>query len=295
VSHFTYVGQSDTNLQQGDLLAITPELKALLLNYHSYYGAHPDYHFLLILTQTCDLARRNSDCKSPYVTVAAVRSLLTVLRRQLSAIERSETARQGGFSSEGTRKLFEQFVEHLLNNNEPGYFYLHEEHDTLLTEPHVAFLTLSVALKREHYEKCLAARVLSLKPEFQAKLGWLVGNLYSRVATKDWTPDFVSPPEFEAQIDEVVRRLGVVWIQTSDFERVKARVKHAARTRGCQVSPDLAQEIAEQVAHEKDTRRERAAARASAILQELGMVVDPDKLDQYRRQLTSDQEFKQSV
>ncbi len=49
-----------------------------------------------------------------------------------------------------------------------------------------AFLALSVALKIEHYDLCLAAKIAQLTGEFQAKLGWLVGNLYSRVGTKEW-------------------------------------------------------------------------------------------------------------
>ena len=36
------------------------------------------------------------------------------------------------------------------------------------------------------YDACLEARVLALSEEFRAKLGWLVGHIYSRVGTQDW-------------------------------------------------------------------------------------------------------------
>ena len=38
----------------------------------------------------------------------------------------------------------------------------------------------------DNYEGLVAARTLTLNEEFRAKLGWLVGNIYSRVATRDW-------------------------------------------------------------------------------------------------------------
>ena len=51
----------------------------------------------------------------------------------------------------------------------------------------IAYLKVSIALKsQEHYDKCLAAKKLELSDEFKAKLGWLVGNMYSRVGTADW-------------------------------------------------------------------------------------------------------------
>lgn len=51
----------------------------------------------------------------------------------------------------------------------------------------VAYLKLSIALKsKEHYDKCLAAKKIELADEFKAKLGWMVGNMYSRVGTADW-------------------------------------------------------------------------------------------------------------
>ena len=51
----------------------------------------------------------------------------------------------------------------------------------------VAYLKVSIALKSElHYDACLDAKRLELSDEFKAKLGWLVGELYSRVGTTDW-------------------------------------------------------------------------------------------------------------
>jgi hypothetical protein len=39
-----------------------------------------------------------------------------------------------------------------------------------------------------HFQTCLDAKILQLNDTFQAKLGWLVGQMYSRVGTRDWEP-----------------------------------------------------------------------------------------------------------
>jgi len=81
-----------------------------------------------------------------------------------------------------------QFLERLLDQNEQalGLFYLHPDAALGLAEPAVAFLRVTVALKSEHYDLIRSARRGRLSPEFRAKFGWLVGNLYSRAASPDW-------------------------------------------------------------------------------------------------------------
>jgi len=80
-------------------------------------------------------------------------------------------------------------MQRLLNNNEPGYFYLDAEGAELGVDC-VALLNLSIAIKSDlHLRTCTAAKMLQLTDTFQAKLGWLVGQLYSRVGTQDMDPD----------------------------------------------------------------------------------------------------------
>ncbi len=74
----------------------------------------------------------------------------------------------------------------LMDNNKPGYFYLHTDQLLGITEPCCAFLQLAVSLRLQHYKACLDAKIAQLDAQFQAKLGWLIGNMYSRVATTEW-------------------------------------------------------------------------------------------------------------
>ena len=82
--HFTYVDLDDnTDLQQGDLLRIQGRLKEVLEKYHQYYASNRDYRFLIVLTQTCDLVRRDSKpCKSHYINVAAVKPAIMAIDKE---------------------------------------------------------------------------------------------------------------------------------------------------------------------------------------------------------------------
>src|SRR5207248_2002796 len=91
--------------------------------------------------------------------------------------------------SHEARRQLAMYLESLMDNNRPAYFYLHTDQSLGIAEPCCAFLQLTVAFRSQHYEKCLAAKIAQLGVEFQAKLGWLIGNMYSRVATTEWNTE----------------------------------------------------------------------------------------------------------
>ena len=70
-------------------------------------------------------------------------------------------------------------------------------------------LRVSIALRRQHYETICQARRLSLIDSYSAKLGWLVGNLYSRIATKDWEDREESPEASKTQCDRILEESNV--------------------------------------------------------------------------------------
>src|SRR5881394_3482701 len=187
--HFTYSEEPDaTSLQQGDILKRTPDVDSILKSVHPHYHHKTDYNFFIILTQSCDLVRRNGrTCKSRYITIAAVRSLELAVNRYAASLQYDDVEAALGFCPDDRKDKLRQFVERLLNNNEDNYFYLKAEPARGLSEDHCAFLQLSIALKSElHYDTLLAAKSLQLSESFQHKLGYLVGTSYSRVGTEDW-------------------------------------------------------------------------------------------------------------
>jgi hypothetical protein len=222
-SHWTYRAPTG-DLSQGDVLKKTDEIKSLLEEVHPHY-LKDDYTHFLVLTQTCDLVRRDKGaCKSRYITLAAVRPLELAIKRALEKYQESPFEQVANVCSAKHRGRVGDFLVKLFNNNEHDYFYLHEDVALGLSPSSCAFLQLSIAIRaRDHYEKCIKARVASMSEIFAAKLGWLVGNLYSRVGTDDWTPEHQKPSEFKKRVEETLEA-ACKWI---DDEQLKGAVKKA--------------------------------------------------------------------
>ena len=182
--HFTYAESLDKQqLQQGDVLLRTPAIDSLLKNVHPYFHDRPDNLYFMVLTQTCDLVRRPSP-KAEYIAICPVRPIQTVIERALKRFVSVSQAKIPVGSAKDRQK-FQDFLTRLLNNNEPGYFYLYK--DDLLQQDCCAITRLSISIRtEEHYDTCLSAKYIELNESFRAKLGWAVGNIYGRVGTEDW-------------------------------------------------------------------------------------------------------------
>lgn len=199
-----YKAPAAEHLEQGDLLAKTDAIKSIIEVVHPYY-LKSDYTHFMVLTQSCDLVRRKKDaCKSRYITLAAVRPLSLVIQREIESYQ-DEFDKAGMVCSKRYRLDLIQFLQRLHNFNEPEFFYLHSESNLGFPDPHCAFLRLSVSVKSLlHYDACLKARILSLNDVYQAKLGWRVGDMYSRVGTEDWVPGVESSEDFERRISKLL-------------------------------------------------------------------------------------------
>ena len=151
------------------------------------------YNAFLVLTQTCDLVRREGDKpKTRYINLAVVRPLQDILCSLLdkvcAKVKISGAFAEGLYTLESRDKA-EMLLKRVLDQNEQsmGLFYLHPDTNVKIAVESVALLQVSIAVRtEEHYEKLINAREGRLSVEFQSKLGWLVGNLFSRVATRDW-------------------------------------------------------------------------------------------------------------
>ena len=186
--HFTYKPNPDMqSLCQGDVLEITPELSVVLKEVHPYF-LNEQYKYFMVLSQSCDLVRRNGkNCKTPYITLAAVRSYSEFLEKILLKGKFAEKNKELLLMDDKHKERAYQLIERIYNNTEPEYFFLFKEEALEFQESMVAYLKVSIAFKSdEHYDKCLSAKKIELTDEFKAKLGWLVGNMYSRVGTADW-------------------------------------------------------------------------------------------------------------
>lgn len=183
--HWTYADCAQENdLQQGDIVAPTDDLRSLFGEVHSHF-CNPKYIAFAVLTQSCDLVRRKGTCSARHINLAVVRSLESVLRDLLDG--ECETALPGVYYEESKAKA-RMLLERIFNQNEQslGVFYLHPYEAAGMAVPAVILLRVAIALRSQHYERIANARRGRLAPLFQSKLGWLAGNLYSRVATRTW-------------------------------------------------------------------------------------------------------------
>lgn len=228
---FTYDLRSPgDDLCQGDVLNLSDDLKLVLYPAFRHLDGPEKCARFVVLTQTCDLVRRPQRgcpapvCKSAYISLAAMRPVATILSREVARYQNDEIERQNDLCRLEYRPRVEQFVERLLNNNAEGYFYFHDTGDTLVPEPMCAVLPESVSIKVGLYDTCRESRVIGLKPEFQAKLGWLIGSSYSQVATRDWVPHAVDGKQFRIMV-EAVARANYAWPDGTAMKELKAAMK----------------------------------------------------------------------
>lgn len=204
--HFTYSKTPNKDsLCQGDVLEITPALREVLEEVHPYFTKE-QYRYYMVLTQSCDLVRREGNrCKSAYITLAVVRSFDDFFRKTLVSNKYVEQINDLILLDDKNENKVFQLIERVYNNTEPDYFFLFKDNAVGLSESMVAYLKVSIALKAEdHYQECLDAKKIELEDEFKAKIGWLVGNIYSRVGTKDWD-SLMDKNQKRNMLDEEIR------------------------------------------------------------------------------------------
>lgn len=266
--HFTYEKEaSKTELMQGDILQKTSELNEVLRLVHPHFFQHPKNLYFMVLTQSCDLVRRGKSlaCKAPYIAIAPVRSLDFVVERQVSQLDAVNIKAELPVVGNRARNKLSEFLGRLLNNNEPGFFYLDAE-GTPLGRDCVALLNLSIPIKSDlHLDKCIAAKLLQLTDTFQAKLGWLVGQLYSRVGTQD-----MDNAQANKKIAASVRD-AAIWVDDSKIDALEAEAD-AAKIMS-------AQEISAAIKRMPNTKQ-LVISRASEIL---SATLGPEQEDAVRR------------
>lgn len=183
--HWTYNSFApDDDLQQGDILEPTDALQNIFASVHPHF-LDPKYNAFLVTTQSCDLVRRKDDCATRYINLAVIRPLDDMLHDFLSHV--CESVSEGVYLKEHKGEAH-RLLQRIFNQNEQalGLFYLHPDLGSGIRVPSVSLLRVEVTLRVCHYKTLTESRCGRVNEEFTAKLGWLVGNLYSRVGTRDW-------------------------------------------------------------------------------------------------------------
>lgn len=226
------------SLGQGDLITKTAQVEGVLRQAHQYYAVAEYYTHFMVITQSCDLVRRKGgEFNAPYITIAAVKPFMLAVDQARTFLSDAVPGADGRFSTVLHESKLRQLLERYLNNTEPDHFFLPASEEAGLAEDLLAYLRLSVALRPDHYDVLASAKAAELADVFQAKVGWLTGNIYSRVATPDIVEKYPDGPERKK--DFVSR-----YLAASDFRRIaavqkselKALVSDAASAKGADLT-----------------------------------------------------------
>ncbi|WP_230281027.1 hypothetical protein [Croceicoccus sp. Ery15] len=275
-------GINKDELSQGDLLHRTPELAAAIRQAHAHYADAPSYTHFLVLTQSCDLVRRPKKCKAPYITICAVRPLTIAVDRELTSLIDQLGGCPVPVGSSQSEVLAKQYLERVLNNTVDGLFFVPKGSANTVDEHMCAFLPLSIALKTDHYDVCLNAKVAQARPIFAAKIGSLASNLYGRVATPDLVEEVGSAAAstYKAEFFDELGLGNMLWL--SPFERdelTKALARHDVDELG-----PLTREIVKEMVSAIPNPRDLIADRVVDILKKrklLASLAPAEALDEH--------------
>lgn len=222
-SHWTYgdFGAAD-DLFQGDIISRSNELVGMLRGVFPYF-CDERYIGFLVTTQSCDLVRRGTNpCKAKYISLAVIREVRPLLPEMLE--ELCGTGVRGIYKKE-SRFVAEQLLVRIINQNEQarGVFYLHPDADAGIATPSVALLRVTFSLRRQHYDLLMDSRCGRMQGEFANKLGWLSGNLFSRVATPDWNDQEGDTNAASKQAKQLLRFITEPIPSSSDVIRISPK------------------------------------------------------------------------
>lgn len=278
-------------LLQGDLLRRTPDLSAAIGQAHSYYADADDYSHFLVLTQSCDLVRRNGKCKSRYITICAVRPLSVAVAREMSRFTNSVEGFPFPVGELSRSILAKQFLDRILNNTVDGFFFIPRGSAKGVEEHLCAFLPLSIALRIDHYDVCLSAKVAQAHEIFAAKIGSLASGLYARIATPDMNErsDEATVRQYRDEFFEELGYARIAWLSPVEKKALKARVKEAISTMG---GLPISEEKAEELLSDLPNEANALADRALQILAKRSLIAeDQITLDKARSFLLNDPQF----
>lgn len=287
-THWTYESfEADEDLFQGDVLEPTEELRSIMREVHPHF-LDPKYTAFLLTTQSCDLALRQGQCAARYLNIAVVRPLEAVLFDLLSHACRPVV--EGVYLLENKSDAH-RLMERIFNQNEQslGLFYLHPDQAAAgIAEPSVSLLRVTVTLRIEHYDVIRRARRGRLDSEFRSKLGWLVGNLYSRIGTQDWSDE----PDREKELKKLIKQFldsaeavdGPKWVPASWVQ--------AAQQKGVKVDKLPRESITGVLeSHKPQPPKEQAIEHVVRVVRTVLTDIDEGAMARIENRLKNDQLF----
>ena len=189
------------DLQQGDIIANNEEVRDLINQFYRH-NSYLECVAYIIITQSCDLARHDGEaCKTSYINLVPILPFEDVFLSLLEKVCRNYKIKERLYSAKGGKSKANELIESICSQNAwaLGVFFLHANLDVKIPMDSLALLQVSYAFPaNDSYDTFRKSRNGRLDAAFQGRLGWLVGNLYSRIGTPNY------PEEGYKQIIELL-------------------------------------------------------------------------------------------
>lgn len=211
-------------LAQGDVIKRTPKLDGCFEGTHPFGADASAPMYLVVVTQSCDLVK--SRLKIPHITLAPAKPFSIAVESFLEEEAKQISGSSVPYYPQRALNKVEDLVRRYLQNTVSDYFFLPEAGHPDLTVDLVVFLRSKIFVDVDHYDILTDAKVAELADVFRAKLGWLVGDMYSRVATPDFLEREPNPEEIKKiYYDKYVRKDDRIWLTGPEAKRLRDAVK----------------------------------------------------------------------
>lgn len=149
-----------------------------------------------------------------------------------------------------------------------------------------------MTLRVNHYPVLKETRRGRLSSEFRSKLGWLVGNLYSRIGTQDWNED--------PQRIEMLRGLIRQFLDTAQESYEPIWVPESwvtgARDAGVNLDELDRDKVLEALqAWKPPSAKDQAVDHTLRVLREVMPRIDDESLQKFRNRLSNDSLYAKTL
>ncbi len=216
------------SLLQGDILKVDGQFRSYFDKFYPeiVYRESDKDRYVMVLTQSCDLVKTGKrKPKLSHVNVCLIKSLKYIIQKlAIDEIKPAVVAGKTIMQREVLDQLKDKLSKLLNNSDQKTYFFLPKQQPLL--EDMVAVIPLSFSFRTDHYDLLLESRVLGLKPEFQAKIGNIISQLYGRVGTVDLFDHEWDDKKTRNYINELLSDLNLVQVPDRSFiEYIQSNLK----------------------------------------------------------------------
>lgn len=209
---------SENSLSQGDILKVDGQFRRYFMEFYPAIN-HPEDKdkYVMILTQSCDLVKtKKRKPKLGHVNVCLVRSFKAVVDRLITEeIKPAFVDGKNIFQKADLDKLKDRLSKLLNNTDQKTHFFLPRK--LPFNEDMVALLPLSFSFRTDHYDLLLQSKVLELKPEFQAKVGHIISQLYGRIGTCDLTDCGWDDKKIRNYIKDILHDFNLIEVKDKSY------------------------------------------------------------------------------